>query len=136
MWISSNQHCFFADAISSRFGIRLPATSTPQTDLATASTKISASSAGGLQYMAIQLGGTISIANVAKRLGFTWTLPEDLFTISNPTVEYDAVAPSFGLDMTVDIPAAAISAMKASLFVSNVRVNLQVSVLRVTRQGF
>jgi hypothetical protein len=107
--------------------VKVPATTAPKSDLATVGTKISVSEVDGLQYLRVELGGRFTLAGMARRLGFTWPLPEDLFVVQNPKVEYDVLAPSLGIDMTVDIPAAKILDTEATLFLSSNEVSLQVS---------
>ena len=126
----SRNYLFLIDiltpAITTATGIRIPTTTSPQFDVVTAAVKASISDSKRLQYLNVELGGVLSLGGLAKRLGFQWTLPDDLFTIANPKLEYDAEGPSLGVDMVVGIPAAKISNAQATLFLSSTEVNLQV----------
>jgi hypothetical protein len=117
----------FSSAITTATGLKLPATTSPRSDMATAALKASVSDAKGLQYLNVALGGVLSIGGLARRFGFQWSLPDDLVTVLNPKVEFDAEARSLAVDLVVGIPMAGISNAHATLFLSSSVVTLQVS---------
>jgi hypothetical protein len=110
----------FADKLEPLAGIKLPDIPFTNQDTPTLSTKLVLDPSQGLKLAAIGLGQQWTTGSLAKRLGFTWPLADDLVAVSNPMVVYAAapgggIPPSLSVAMTVDIPKMSVFSMEASL---------------------
>jgi hypothetical protein len=129
---SSGNYMFLIDTLKERlqpaFGIKLPATSTPARDVSTISTTAVVDFERGLRSLSIGLGGSITVAALAARLGFSWPLPADAITISRPVVRYTVQPMALEAALLVDVPALGIRQAAAALKLgSGSQVSVQVS---------
>jgi hypothetical protein len=124
----------FADKLEPLSGIKLPDIPFANQDTPTLSTKLVLDPSQGLKLAAIGLGQRWTTGSLAKRLGFTWPLADDLVAVSNPMVVYAAapggsIPPSLSVAMTVDIPKMSVFSMEASLTIQpNNSLSLKASV--------
>lgn len=72
---------------------------------------------GGVQSLSVGLSGSLTLVQIAQRYGLPWGAPEDLITVSNPSLVYTRLPASLGATMVLDIPSLGVAGLTASLLV-------------------
>ncbi|KAF8072442.1 hypothetical protein HT031_000101 [Scenedesmus sp. PABB004] len=106
------------------FGVTLPDMSNPSdafnADVPTITTSVVVATepAGLLKQMSLGLGGSWTAQKLATKFGFDYDMPNDLVTISNPSLVYVHRPMSLSFAMTVDIPLLGVSKTTTTLRVT------------------
>lgn len=117
--------CIYTRAqVSTAFGVSLPdgapapapAPSAPAGGGAPVVTTLTASS-DGIEGITVGLPGSFTLGALAQRFKLEWPGPDDLVSVSNPSLIYTQLPLALGATMSVSVPALGVSGALASLFV-------------------
>lgn len=102
------------------FGVQVPAPSpNPKTDVATANLGMVYGIGQGIQQISMGLGGSWTVKQLTARLGYSWPLADDLFSLAEPSLTYTAAPAALELSLLVTIPAMNINSVNTVLGIAS-----------------